>query len=41
MARTSLAALVGAVVLAGLAAIGAPAQAQVVGVSWSNFQEER
>jgi D-xylose transport system substrate-binding protein len=42
MARTSLAALVGAIV-AGLAAVGGshPALAQVIGVSWSNFQEER
>jgi len=41
MARTSFAALVGAAILAG-AAVGAPqVQAQVVGVSWSNFQEER
>jgi D-xylose transport system substrate-binding protein len=44
MARTSFAALIGAAML-GLvgAAVGAPgaAQAQVIGVSWSNFQEER
>lgn len=40
MARTSFAALMGAVVLAGIAA-GIPARAQVIGVSWSNFQEER
>ena len=38
MARTSIAALVCAATL-GLA--GASAHAQVVGVSWSNFQEER
>lgn len=43
MPRTSFAALVGAAILAGIAALSAPspAQAQVVGVSWSNFQEER
>src|SRR5882724_13142890 len=44
MARTSFAALIGAAAaLAGIAAVGAPAptQAQVIGVSWSNFQEER
>jgi D-xylose transport system substrate-binding protein len=43
MARTSFVALIGAVVLAGIAAAGAPpaVQAQVIGVSWSNFQEER
>lgn len=43
MARTSFAALVGAAILAGVAAMSAPApaQAQVIGVSWSNFQEER
>jgi D-xylose transport system substrate-binding protein len=44
MARTSFAALVGAAILAGVAALVSapgPAQAQVVGVSWSNFQEER
>ena len=40
MARTSFAALIGAVILAGIAA-SSPAQAQVIGVSWSNFQEER
>jgi len=40
MARTSFAALIGAVVLAGIAA-GTPVRAQVIGVSWSNFQEER
>ena len=40
MARTSFAALIGAVVLAGIAASN-PIQAQVIGVSWSNFQEER
>ena len=40
MARTSFAALIGAVVLAGIAASN-PVQAQVIGVSWSNFQEER
>src|SRR5512139_3709518 len=40
MARTSFAALIGAVALAGIAT-GIPAQAQVIGVSWSNFQEER
>src|SRR5215475_15237463 len=39
MARTSFAALLGAVMLAGAAM--APVQAQVIGVSWSNFQEER
>ncbi|MPZ32322.1 MAG: D-xylose ABC transporter substrate-binding protein [Rhodospirillales bacterium] len=43
MARTSFAALIGAVVLAGIAAAGAPTpvHAQVIGVSWSNFQEVR
>ncbi len=42
MARPSFAALIGAVVLAGLAANApTPVQAQVIGVSWSNFQEER
>jgi D-xylose transport system substrate-binding protein len=43
MARTSFAALVGAAVLAGMAAaLCAPeVRAQTVGVSWSNFQEER
>jgi D-xylose transport system substrate-binding protein len=40
MARTSFAALIGAVVLAAIAASN-PVQAQVIGVSWSNFQEER
>ena len=40
MARTSFAALIGAVVLAGIAA-STPVRAQVIGVSWSNFQEER
>ena len=40
MARTSFAALIGAAVLAGIAASN-PVKAQVVGVSWSNFQEER
>ena len=40
MARTSFAALIGAVVLAGIAA-SIPLSAQVIGVSWSNFQEER
>src|SRR4029450_7317383 len=40
MARTSFAALIGAVVLAGMA-VSTPARAQVIGVSWSNFQEER
>ncbi|MFZ5782168.1 MAG: D-xylose ABC transporter substrate-binding protein [Pseudomonadota bacterium] len=44
MARTPFAALVGAVILclvgASVVAPGA-AQAQVIGVSWSNFQEER
>ncbi len=39
MARTTFAALLGAVMLAGAAT--APVQAQVIGVSWSNFQEER
>jgi D-xylose transport system substrate-binding protein len=41
MARTSLAALVGAVILAAAASAPSPVQAQVIGVSWSNFQEER
>src|SRR4029453_8379859 len=42
MARTSFAALIGAVVLGGIAANApTPVQAQVIGVSWSNFQEER
>jgi len=43
MARTSFAALIGAVVLAAIAAASAPTpvQAQMIGVSWSNFQEER
>jgi D-xylose transport system substrate-binding protein len=43
MARTSFVALIGAVALAGIAAASAPTavQAQVIGVSWSNFQEER
>ena len=44
MARTSFAALAGAVLLAGFATTASaptPAQAQVIGVSWSNFQEER
>lgn len=40
MARKSLAALIGTAVLAGLAMIS-PVGAQVIGVSWSNFQEER
>jgi D-xylose transport system substrate-binding protein len=40
MARMSFTALIGAVVLAGIAASN-PLQAQVIGVSWSNFQEER
>jgi D-xylose transport system substrate-binding protein len=42
MVRNILAALVGAA-LAAVAAIGLPnpVQAQVIGVSWSNFQEER
>jgi D-xylose transport system substrate-binding protein len=39
MARTHLAALAGAVILAGVAA--GSVQAQTIGVSWSNFQEER
>ncbi|MBL6653541.1 MAG: substrate-binding domain-containing protein, partial [Reyranella sp.] len=39
MTRTSFAALLGAVLLAGAAMT--PVQAQVIGVSWSNFQEER
>jgi D-xylose transport system substrate-binding protein len=43
MARIPFAALVGAAVLAGIAAASAPTavRAQVIGVSWSNFQEER
>lgn len=43
MARIPFAALVGAAVLAGIAAASAPTAvlAQVIGVSWSNFQEER
>ncbi len=43
MKRTSFAALVGAAMLAVVATASAPnpAQAQVIGVSWSNFQEER
>jgi D-xylose transport system substrate-binding protein len=42
MARIGFAALAGAVILAGLAAGSpTPVSAQVVGVSWSNFQEER
>ena len=41
MARTSFAALIGAVVLAGIAARCIRFSAQVIGVSWSNFQEER
>ena len=43
MARTTFAALVGAAIVAGMAVVGGsnPAQAQVIGVSWSNFQEER
>src|SRR5215813_1071531 len=40
MARTSFAALIGAAVLAGFA-VSSPVGAQVIGVSWSNFQEER
>ena len=36
MVRSFLAALAGAAILVGL-----PAQAQTIGVSWSNFQEER
>jgi D-xylose transport system substrate-binding protein len=40
MARMSFAALIGAAVLAGIA-VSSPAGAQVIGVSWSNFQEER
>jgi D-xylose transport system substrate-binding protein len=43
MVRNFFAALTGAAVFAGLASISLPnsAQAQVIGVSWSNFQEER
>ena len=44
MTRTSFAALIGSALLAGVAAlvnVAAPAHAQVIGVSWSNFQEER
>ena len=41
MARTSFAALIGALVLAGIAAAPTAVRAQVIGVSWSNFQEER
>ena len=44
MARASFATLIGATILAGavtMASAPTPAQAQVVGVSWSNFQEER
>jgi D-xylose transport system substrate-binding protein len=42
MARTCFAALAGAVVVAGIAAASpTPVSAQVIGVSWSNFQEER
>jgi len=44
MARTSLAATLCAALLAGLSLLtggSGPAQAQVIGVSWSNFQEER
>src|ERR1700746_2257849 len=43
MVRNFFAALIGVAVLAGLAVISLPnpAQAQVIGVSWSNFQEER
>ena len=40
MSRTFFAAMAGAA-LAAVAAFGVPAQAQTVGVSWSNFQEER
>ena len=39
MTRTSFATLLGAAILVAATAI--PAQAQVIGVSWSNFQEER
>ena len=43
MVRNFFATLIGAAVFAGLASISLPnaAQAQVIGVSWSNFQEER
>jgi len=43
MVRSFFAALVGATVSAGIALVSLinPAQAQVIGVSWSNFQEER
>jgi D-xylose transport system substrate-binding protein len=44
MARTSLAAVFGVALLAGAAALTSaptPLQAQTIGVSWSNFQEER
>jgi D-xylose transport system substrate-binding protein len=40
MTRTSLGALLGAALL-GASALAGAAQAQVIGVSWSNFQEER
>ena len=39
MTHTSFAALLGAAILAATAATAA--QAQMIGVSWSNFQEER
>jgi D-xylose transport system substrate-binding protein len=44
MARTSFAALISATILAGVATVTStpsPVHAQVIGVSWSNFQEER
>jgi D-xylose transport system substrate-binding protein len=43
MTRTAFAALIGAAILTGIVAAGAfsPVQAQAIGVSWSNFQEER
>lgn len=40
MARKPFAALIGIAALAGLA-VSSPVGAQVIGVSWSNFQEER
>jgi D-xylose transport system substrate-binding protein len=43
MTRTAFAALIAAAILTGVAAVSAPSpvQAQAIGVSWSNFQEER
>jgi D-xylose transport system substrate-binding protein len=43
MTRTAFAALIGTAILTGVAAVSAPTpvQAQAIGVSWSNFQEER